>query len=67
MSKRKTVRVSTRAKIYAGIRGYRVRWVDAGGTVRAYFVANSHDAKLVRRRAKAGKIPTFKQVWAVKV
>ena len=63
----KTIRVSTKAKIFEGIQGYRVRWVDRDGNIRVYFVVNTHDAKLVRRRAKAGKLPTVKQVWAVKL
>lgn len=61
--KTNTIRVSTQAYLREGREGWLVRWSDAAGILRRYFVLSRDHAKQTRARAKEGKLP---KCWAVK-
>lgn len=63
----KTIRVSVRPWLYQGRDGWRLRWTDAAGICRTFFVLNQRDAAYVKRRAKLGKSNPAAGRWAVKV
>lgn len=59
----KTIPVSIRAMLLEGKEGWLVKWCDANGKVRRYFVLTYQSAKQVKARAKQGLLP---KGWAVK-